>query len=151
MSERTMRTKLVNALKPLDAMAVENPCLPGTPDVNYIEGWIELKWLPKWPKRDVTKVRIPHYTKQQRVWHFKRRRAGGQSWLLLQVRREWLLFDGAVAALVLGHATKKELISAAEAYWNAGLPAQDLVDLLSEEQPPFTFDPADYEGFREQP
>lgn len=140
MSEADMRGKVVRALRPLDAMAVENPALPGTPDVNYIEGWIELKWLRAWPKRPDTVVRIEHFTKQQRVWHFRRRRAGGQSWFLLQVRREWLLLDGAIAAVIVNRATKLELIQNTELYWNQGLCEPDLANMLSEpSQEPYKF------------
>lgn len=127
-----MRNKVVKALKLLDAMAVENQVRPGTPDVNYIEGWIELKWLRAWPKRPETIVQIEHFTKQQRVWHFQRRRAGGQSWFLLQVRREWLLIDGALAALIVNKATRQELIGNTTVYWSSGLCGPDLVKMLSE-------------------
>lgn len=139
----------MKSLKPLNAIAVENPCLPGTPDVNYIEGWIELKWIRAWPKRADTPVKISHYTKQQRVWAFRRRRAGGQCWLLLQVRMEWILLDGAVAALWLNKCTKRELIEKAALYSNSGLPAQTLMGLLTRGQDPYTFTTEDFTRLRE--
>lgn len=131
MSEQIMRRNVVSAMKLLDAVAVENPAYPGTPDVNFIEGWIELKWLPNWPQRPDTIVRISTFTPQQRVWHFRRRRAGGQSWFLLQVHREWLLFDGAVAALIVNRATRAELISKTIVYWSTGFPGADLAETLA--------------------
>lgn len=130
MSESTMRRNVVKALMPLNGIAVENPVLPGTPDVNYVEGWIELKQLPKWPARKDTIVRIPTYTPQQRVWAIRRRRVGGHSWFMLQVRKEWLLMDGAVAAQVINKATRTELIHHSIAYWSRGLPDDDLVATL---------------------
>ena len=131
MSESTMRKKVVRALRPLNAVAVENPAMPGTPDVNYIEGWIELKRLPRWPVRQNTIVRIPTYTQQQRVWHFRRRRAGGQCWFLLQVLDEWLLIDGAVAALTINRSTRLELIRHTTGYWSNGLNQPDLLSVLA--------------------
>ena len=149
MSESTMRTNVVRALAPLNAMAVENPCLPGTPDVNYVEGWIELKWLRSWPVRPDTIVRLEHYTVQQKVWAFRRRKVGGQCWFLLQVRREWILLDGAVAAFVVNRTTKRELIEHATAYFSAGLPPADLVDLLLVGQKPYNFTPDEFAQLRE--
>jgi hypothetical protein len=90
----------------LDPIRVENPIHPGTPDVNLCTGaWIELKCIPRWPVRDTTAVRIQHYTPQQRVFLYKRWRAApGSTFLLLEVRAvgQWLLFDGDVAAKIVG-------------------------------------------------
>jgi hypothetical protein len=92
----------------LDPVRVENPIHPGTPDVNIATGhWIELKCLPCWPVREMTNVRIPHYTQQQRVWLYRRwRYAPGSTFLLLEVcsEQQWLLFDGDVATKVVGRA-----------------------------------------------
>jgi hypothetical protein len=90
----------------LHPVRVENPIHPGTPDVNLCTGiWIELKSIPGWPARATTAVRIPHYTPQQRVWLYQRWKfAPGSTLLLLEVRadRQWLLFDGDVAAKIVG-------------------------------------------------
>ena len=135
---------MIKALNPLNAVAVENPALPGTPDVNYIEGWIELKWLRSWPKRKDTIVRIPHFTAQQRIWHFRRRRLGGQSWFLLQVRKEWLLIDGAVAALTVNKCNRLDLICQTAVYWSDGLGESDLTDVLAaRRQVPYQFTDGD--------
>lgn len=92
----------------LDPVRVENPIHPGTPDVNLCNGiWVELKSIAGWPVRDTTNVRIPHYTPQQRVWLYRRWKfAPGSTFLLLEVRaaQQWLLFDGDVAAKVVGRA-----------------------------------------------
>jgi hypothetical protein len=96
----------------LDPVRVENPIHPGTPDVNLCTGlWLELKSLPAWPGRDTNRFRISHYTPQQRVWLYRRwKYAPGSTFLLLEVRadRQWLLFDGDVAAKIVGKATKAE-------------------------------------------
>lgn len=121
MSERKMRKNVVDWLKPLDAFAVENPANPGTPDVNYIEGWIELKQLDAWPASDNTPVRLPHYTPQQRIRARKRWRKGGNVYWLLQVRNDWLLLEGHTAAeLYDGESapTRAQLFNEAIASWN---------------------------------
>ena len=103
----------------LDPVRVENPIHPGTPDVNLADGkWIELKCVDSWPVRENTCLRIGHYTPQQRVWLYRRwKYAPGTTYLLLEVRyaRQWLLFDGNVAAKIVGRATAAEHRSNARA------------------------------------
>lgn len=128
-----MRQRLIRALKPAHAVSVENMVGPGTPDINCMYGWIECKWLRDWPKRPGTPVRLAHDLQpQQRCWLRARRRAGGPAYVMLQCKREWLLFDGACAADVLGTSTRAELILCACMYNSNGLDAGMLRDFLSE-------------------
>lgn len=100
-------------LKNLDAVAVENPAAIGTPDINYIGGWIECKWLRQWPKREDTPVILPHpYTKQQQIWGKRRMRRGGICLVMLQCRQEWLLFDACTASEFLGTLPRRMLYEA---------------------------------------
>lgn len=96
----------------LDPLRVENPIHPGTPDVNLCDGkWIELKCIAAWPVRASTTVRIRHYTPHQRVFLYRRWKAApGSTLLLLEVRadRQWLLFDGDVAAKIVGRGTTSD-------------------------------------------
>ena len=149
MAESAMRKKVVRALYQLNAIAVENPALPGTPDVNYIEGWLELKWLRHWPANSATLVCLKHYTPQQRVWHINRRRKGGRSWLLLQCKREWLLFDGGVAALVLNNCTRAQLYRLAVKHWTRGLEEQELIACVSQTQNAFSLTAEDVEKLKQ--
>jgi hypothetical protein len=107
----------------LDPVRIENPIHPGTPDVNLCDGrWIELKCIESWPAREQTIVRIPHYTPQQRVWLYRRwRYAPGSTHLLLEVRSEgqWLLFDGDVAAKIVGSTTTSQHLVRARAVLGA--------------------------------
>lgn len=116
-SETSMRGRVTHALRKLDAIAVENGVLPGTPDVEFIGGWLELKSAERWPTKADTPLHVPHFTKEQRAWLRRRCRRGGNAWLLLRVRTEWLLFPGDVAADILGTATKAELLTAARRHW----------------------------------
>lgn len=124
MPESNLSKSVMSALKPWDRMRVENPALPGTPDVNYCcgegkEGWIELKQVDAWPKRTGTPLRIPHFTPQQRVWLTRRRYKGGRAYVLLQVSNDFLLFSGTVAAEILGDTTRSELIKKTIAHWES--------------------------------
>ena len=120
--EKNQRQVLVKAMNKcgLDATSVENPAFPGTPDVQHIDGWLELKWLEKWPAREKTTVRLPHFTPQQRCWLMRRWVANrdrgtnhGEAFLLLYVAetKEHLLFSGEVAALrVAKDGTDRQLL-----------------------------------------
>ncbi len=131
MSEQTMRHSVTSGLKPLDAIAIENRVGSGTPDVNYIEGFIELKWLGRWPRSEERVVTIPHFTTQQRNWLRRRQRRGGDAWLLLQVHHEWLLFTGLVAAEHVGNTSVVELRELAHRRWDKGMKYKELIECLN--------------------
>lgn len=131
MSEAGQRRRVLRALRQCHGIPVENTAArAGTPDVNYAEGWIELKWLRQWPKRATTVVRLPHFRLVQRRWLRDRWRVGGAAWLLLQCRREWLLFDGQTAHDHVGQVTLKELRALARARWEYGLRDRELIECL---------------------
>lgn len=109
MAERNLNDRVMDALRGFDPMRVENAVGPGTPDIEYIGGWIEDKQLKAWPSRADTPVRVPHYTTQQRAWHSCRRRAGGRVHVVIEVARDVFVFDAADAASGLGHWTREQM------------------------------------------
>lgn len=129
-SERHMRTRVVKALRPLHAVAVENPVCPGTPDVNYADGMLELKSLPEWPTDPRSTLLVPHFTPQQRLWLRKRHLAGGRVHLLLKVEDDWLLIPGYEAAVHVGRARREVLLSISERRWEGGLRERELLSCL---------------------
>lgn len=92
----------------------------GIPDINGCwegkEFWVEIKYLPTFPVRANTPVKIKHYTPEQRLWLRKRGQAGGQAWLFVRVGAEWFLFDHEAAQLVTGW-TAEQWRTGATLYW----------------------------------
>lgn len=131
-SEAMDRRKVVGALKSLHAFAVENLVYPGTPDIAFIGGWIEMKKLDEWPVRKTTKVRISHYTKEQRGWAKIHHRRGGKSYWLLRVRQDWVLLHAHLAAELVGTVTKTELIEGSLLYMHNGFDSDQLLRTLKE-------------------
>ncbi len=120
-NEAALWRKVRPMLAGLHAVRIETGAMgPGTPDVNYVFGWIELKYLKAWPKRSETKVKLNHYTAAQKAWATKRSIAGGNVFFLLAVGSECLLFDGVTAARVVGHSTQSELKAHALGVWPKG-------------------------------
>ena len=129
---RHMRRPVVEALRKLDAIAVENSAYPGTPDVAYIGGWIELKEKDAWPKRAETPLRLPHFTKHQRAWIRRHAHWGGTVFVLLKVgKKEWFLLHGTEAADRLGEMTRAEIESTARLVFHNGLDSEVLLRCLS--------------------
>lgn len=125
-----MRQIVVKVLKPLDAISVENSARPGTPDINYIGGWIELKILDAWPVNANTKVRVPCFTSQQRAWLRRRVDRGGAAYFLIRIADDWLLFDGDVAGIYVGKMNKVGTINAARLYCKNKLDVRALFKIL---------------------
>ena len=84
----------------------------GIPDVHYVTnrkaGWIELKQVPK-PVNPSTPVRVPHFTKQQKVWLANYGSAGGLAFVLVGVGNMWYLLSWQHAYMI-GEYTKHELM-----------------------------------------
>jgi hypothetical protein len=97
MLEKEFRSKIVAALKPLRAFAVENDVHDGTPDVCCLAGWIELK-VGTCPVRSTTRVDLG-LRQAQAVWLRGWRRQGGRAWGMVLLNDEVvLLHDGLWAA-----------------------------------------------------
>lgn len=121
MSEKNMRNWITRSgvLDGYDPVAVEVLIPSGFPDVSFINGLIELKYLPEWPVREATPVRVDHFTRDQRAFLLKRWRAGRNAWLLLQVEDIWMLFDGETAARHVGFVPRAALTHAALFTWHS--------------------------------
>ena len=127
-----MRGTLVSKLKPIHAFPVENMVRAGVPDVAYTLGWIELKWARAWPVRDTTPFKVDHWTRAQQRWHMRQWDCGGTSFVLLQVRQEWLLLTGPNAVEYLGLVPRQNLIDRTILYWDKGMKWAQLRQFLSD-------------------
>ena len=110
MSEKNFWTLLRNNL-PLTMYRVENRVAQGMPDVHYIKegssGWIELKYIDKWPKkRFVSGLRL-----NQAMWANKYISKKGKSWILIRVGRDFtVLVNGEFAKDLFDRPSKKHLM-----------------------------------------
>lgn len=135
-SEYNFRQQVVKELQRLgtDPISVENRVRAGTPDVECTLGWLELKYLPEWPKLPETPVRIDHFTNQQRNFLRRRWKAGGGAWLLLRVGSrgviENLLFQGPDAADFVGYLDRAKLESLATLHSYGRITGEDLREKL---------------------
>jgi len=129
---RHMRRPVIQALRKLSAFPIENIACPGTPDVGYIGGFIELKEIDSFPVRPTTPLRLKHFTKQQRLWAKTYILKGGVSTVLLKVGpRHWFLLDGLIAADRLGFMTREEIQSASRLVFTKGLDTGRLLECLT--------------------
>jgi hypothetical protein len=131
-SEKLMRKKVVAALRSLHAVSIENGVGAGFPDIEYAFGVVELKSVSRWPPKGGP-LRISHFTPIQRVWLMTRCRAGGRAFVLLKVKNDWILLDGAWAAQFLGKVTKDYIFADAIFLSTDGLDEKGLLRCLSQD------------------
>ena len=136
MNEATLRNYVRPRLAAKGVLTThhEDALNSGIPDLSYsgggVHGWLELKWLEAWPKRDATIVKIDHYTKEQKHFLLSRGRAGGRCWLLLRVGREHLLFDHERAQDIPG-LTKYALCATAVLHVQGSIDFEQLTRILT--------------------
>lgn len=95
-----------NGLAGVRIMRVENPCLPGTPDLCIGYGgrcaWLEVKQLQCFPVRPATPVRIEHFTSEQRDWLREWGSAIDLCYLIVRVDRIGVYLFGWRSAAMVG-------------------------------------------------
>lgn len=135
MTEKNFWGRVRENLKPYGELErIESLVGSGVPDVNYClrgrEGWIELKWLPRWPKRVSSLVRFPKLKLTQVLWLERRRRVEGRAFLLAQVEHDILLFDGCDARLVYDGLDRDGLCRIALVHTPVKFPTQEILRCL---------------------
>lgn len=109
MSETHLQHRIIRHLWFYHAIPVENIKKPGTPDIAYVNGWIECKFLDAWPVKKDTIVRFRRFSGKQRIWLMRHIVMKGKAYVWLQVGTEFLIFDGHYAGTHLGKVTASEL------------------------------------------
>lgn len=138
MSEHSLWLTLrrcTDGLQQLRLQRIEDRFTAGVPDVAYCfrgsAGWIELKHLPAWPASRDTPVRLPKLTIEQVAFAEAWERAGGKSWVLLQVGREYLLLPACIVrALHERRLTRTHVCRLAVAWGSGKLPIKDILVAL---------------------
>lgn len=111
----------------------------GIPDVGFVMrkgggwGFLELKRIPAWPKRESTPVAIPHkkHWQIQQAWAERIGRLTGRVFLLLQVERAYFIFTWQQMQEV-GKLTANGLLVHAEACWANKMDYTELEVILGE-------------------
>jgi hypothetical protein len=135
-SEQNLTTYLRKGLKPFGHLQRhEDGSSSGIPDISYgirgTSGWIEAKYKREWPKGELTTVKFNHFTSEQRLWLRLRGRESGRCWVVVQVEREWFLFDWRWAVGRLGKAPRVEMLREAVAHWSGHVDWGRLAHLLT--------------------
>ena len=79
-----------------DVTRIESSSGNGVPDVSFgvrnTNGWMELKYIPTWPKRSTTPVKLP-LTPEQRLWIRRRGQISGSVWVLCRIEDMFFLLN----------------------------------------------------------
>ena len=129
MSESNFWTLIRNSLG-LRMYRVENRVMKGMPDVHYIRdgvsGWIELKYMAKWPKGRVASG----LTLNQCLWLKEYDQHKGRCWILIRIGRDFIgLIDGKDAKEVYDRPSAKDLYSLLSWQKHGNMKAEDWVEL----------------------
>lgn len=102
--EKDLNAKITDALACYHPQRIEDMYASGIPDINFVGGWIEDKYIPanRAPKNPEGIVKVDHYNTKQRAWHMRRSLAGGRIYVALGIGEAFFLFDGRKAAQHLG-------------------------------------------------
>lgn len=132
-SERTLRQRLSEGLRPYGLLYPIECNIVGVSDVTYliegVDGWIELKHGTA-PVKETTPVfKSQHGLKPEQItWIMLRRQHGGRSFILAQVDRHLFLLDGTLAPQ-FNSMTMGDLLSFCSWHHHGGMTAKDWLGL----------------------
>lgn len=82
--------------------------------------WVELKYLDSWPVRDKTRINFGLKT-EQALFLYNWCRAGGCSYILVQIGKDYLLFNGRDALDIVKKVTRKGAFSVCLCCWRGAM------------------------------
>jgi hypothetical protein len=137
LAENSAKGTLIKRLAPLDAVSIESPMTGlGIPDVNCTLGWIECKAMRAWPKTaDYKPVKFPHpLMQEQKVWLYRRARAGGVALVCVKVSNSWFFFCGLKIwqKKLWENMTRPQMYEEADIYFDGKLDQYRLIRYLEE-------------------
>jgi|TARA_R110000803_G_scaffold51919_7_gene107074 hypothetical protein len=99
MSEHNFWKYVRSSLPGIKMYRVENRVSEGMPDIHYIRngssGWVELKYLADWPKRNNIKIGL---RLNQSFWLDEYKKLDGRCWIMIRIGTDFIgLVDGAEA------------------------------------------------------
>lgn len=117
------------------ATRIESCVGMGIPDVSFgvsgINGWLELKYTPDWPKRDSTKVKLA-LRPEQKNWIQTRGALSGNVWVFWRISNTFFLLTWSTAiSLAEEGATSADLLKRCTRYWHRFTDFTELAGVLS--------------------
>lgn len=113
---------------------IESSAGNGVPDVSIgVPGgniWVELKYIPEWPKRPTTKVKLP-LRPEQKHWIKTRGELSGGVWVICRVQNDIFLFDHMACKLLCEGALQEDWFFVCEAHWLNRIDFAELYEIFA--------------------
>ena len=132
MKESDLWGYIRKGMKPYwQATRIENTTGNGVPDVTYTivkHGWIELKYIPKWPVRGPTIVKLP-LRPEQKLWIESRGKLARYVWVICRIEDDFFLLNHNQAVESYEGWRREEWIERSQIHWHKKI---DFLQLASE-------------------
>ena len=112
---------------------IESSAGNGVPDVSIgmqsTNAWMELKFIPAWPSRATTKVKLP-LRPEQLLWIKTRGKLSGDVWVFVRIYDTFYLLNHREAAEAVNGWTHDEWAENAHMFWYRKIDFTDLASIL---------------------
>lgn len=108
----------------------------GIPDLSFgsrgVNGWIELKFIEKYPIKLTTPIKPKKYTPEQVNWLTKRGKKGGLCWVLVKVAEDFFLFSFGQARRVRAGMTREEYRKFSVMVWTRSIDPDQFIEVITD-------------------